>query len=76
MPRDYLVIYGIAVLIAYPLAYLAMEHWLAGFAYRIEQPRILYLFSFAAFLAITLLTIGSEVLKASKANPVDSLRYE
>ena len=76
LTRDYLVTYGIAVLIAYPLAYLAMERWLTSFAYRIEQPKVLYLFSLVVLLVITLLTIGSEVLKASKANPVDSLRYE
>ena len=76
LTKDYLLIYGIAALVAYPLAYLVMDRWLEGFAFRIEQPGSIYFFSLGAFLAVTLLTIASEVLKASHMNPVDSLRHE
>lgn len=76
LTRDYLWIYGVAALVAYPLAYFAMDNWLGGFAFRIEQPGEIYFLSLMAFLILTLLTIASEVVKASNVNPVDSLRHE
>ena len=76
LTRDYLWIYGVAALVAYPAAYFVMDNWLGGFAFRIDQPREIYFLSLVAFLVLTLLTIASEVVKASNVNPVDSLRHE
>jgi putative ABC transport system permease protein len=65
-----------ANIIAWPIAYVAMNHWLQNFAYRINIG--LGIFILAALLAfvIALLTVGYQALKAARANPVDSLRYE
>jgi putative ABC transport system permease protein len=63
--------------IAWPVAFLGMESWLRHFAYRTT---IGWWWSFAAAaifsLFIALLTISWEVLRAARANPVESLRYE
>ena len=63
-------------IIAWPLAYLAMNQWLQNFAYRINIA--LGVFILAALLAfvIALLTVGYQAIKAAKANPVEALRYE
>lgn len=74
--REFLVLVGIAFVIAAPLAWYAMNRWLEDYAYRIEiGPDI---FALAAFLAvvITVATIGWQAIRAATADPVKSLRYE
>lgn len=66
----------IANVIAWPVAYFAAKQWLQGFAYRISVGVDVFLFSaFLAFI-IALLTVSYQAVKAARANPVDSLRYE
>ncbi len=67
---------GIAALIAWPLAYYAMQRWLQTFAYRTAIGFGIFFFSGLAALAIALLTVGFQSVKAARANPVESLRYE
>jgi putative ABC transport system permease protein len=64
----------VANIIAWPLAYFAMNRWLQNFAYRIN----IGTFILAALLAlvIALLTVGYQAIKAARANPVEALRYE
>jgi putative ABC transport system permease protein len=66
----------LANIIAWPIAFYAMKKWLQNFAYRMDIG--LWLFILAAFLAllIAVLTTGYHAIKAAKANPSDSLRYE
>jgi putative ABC transport system permease protein len=66
----------VANIIAWPIAYYAMNRWLQGFAYRISIG--LWTFVLAAVLAfvIALLTVSYQALKAAIANPVEALRYE
>ncbi len=67
-----------ANLVAWPVAYLAMNRWLGGFAYRIELSSQLGWFVLAAVLAVVIawLTVGFQAVKAALADPVWSLRYE
>ena len=73
---DFLRLVLISVLIAIPIAWWAMHHWLADFAYHI--PMRPWTFVIAALLAITIavLTIASQTLGAARANPVKNLRTE
>ena len=66
----------ISFVIASPVTYVFMSGWLESFAYRIEINPFLFLIGGAVALFIALTTISFHVLKAVKANPVDSLRYE
>jgi putative ABC transport system permease protein len=66
----------IANLIAWPLAYYAMNKWLQNFAYRISINIWMFLASAAAALIIALLTVSYQSVKSALGNPVDSLRYE
>jgi putative ABC transport system permease protein len=67
-----------ANLLAWPVAYLAMNRWLSGFAYRIELASQVGWFFLAAVLSIVIawLTVGFQAVKAASADPVRSLRYE
>lgn len=63
-------------LIAWPLAWYAMNRWLQDFAYRIDITIWPFLFSgFLAFI-IALMTVSWQAIRAATANPVESLRYE
>jgi putative ABC transport system permease protein len=62
--------------IACPAAYFAMQHWLQNFAYRVEVGVWIFVLSATLSLAIALLTVSYQTIKAAIANPVDSLRYE
>lgn len=66
----------LANLIAWPVAYFAMQKWLEGFAYRIEIGFLLYLGAGTLALFIALLTVGYQAVRASLANPVKAIRHE
>jgi putative ABC transport system permease protein len=68
----------VANLLAWPIAYLFLNGWLRGFAYRIGLPAQWGWFVFAAVLSLVIawLTVGAQAVKAAAANPVRSLRYE
>ncbi len=65
-----------ANLIAWPLAYFFMRKWLQGFAYRTEIGLGVFLLSGLVVLAIALLSVGTQAVKAALSNPADCLRYE
>jgi ABC-type antimicrobial peptide transport system permease subunit len=66
----------VANVIAWPVAYYAMNRWIQNFAYRTSIG--LWIFFLAAFMAflIALITVGYQAVKTAMANPVDALRYE
>ena len=76
LSADFLKLVGIAFLLAAPLAYFGMQQWLDNFAYRIEIGPGVFVTAGALALAIALLTVSYQSIKAALANPVKSLRYE
>jgi putative ABC transport system permease protein len=66
----------IANLIAWPLTYFVMQRWLSNFVYRIDFPWHNFLVGLVVSLVLALLTVSSHSIRAARANPVDSLRYE
>jgi putative ABC transport system permease protein len=66
----------IANVIAWPLAYYFMNRWLQTFAYHTTIGIGVFFISGLAALAVALLSVGFQSIKAARANPVDSLRYE
>jgi putative ABC transport system permease protein len=63
-------------LIGWPVAYFAMQRWLAGFAYRIELGPLVFVASGLLALAIATLTVAAMASRAARAKPVTALRYE
>lgn len=66
----------VANVIAWPIAYLAMDHWLQGFAYRIDLNLTVFLLAGMGALLISFVTVSYQAVRTALANPVDSLRYE
>ncbi|MBD3375150.1 FtsX-like permease family protein [candidate division KSB1 bacterium] len=76
LSKDFVIWIALANLIAWPLAFYALQTWLNHFAYRIELTIWPFLLSGLAALVIALLTVCWQAIRAATANPVDSLRYE
>jgi putative ABC transport system permease protein len=66
----------LANVLAWPIAYFAMQRWLAGFAYRIELGPFVFIASGLLALAIATLTVAAVASRAARAKPVTALRYE
>jgi ABC-type antimicrobial peptide transport system permease subunit len=74
--RDYAVLILLANLVAWPLTYIVTNKWLQGYAYRVNQDIVPYLFV-CLFIFITAFSmIAIQCFKAGTANPVKSLRTE
>ena len=76
LSREYVVLVLIAVAIASPLAYAMVGALLQNFANRIALDAWIFMAGVLPVLALAVLTIGSQTLKAAYANPVDTLRKE
>ncbi|MGV3504607.1 MAG: ABC transporter permease [Adhaeribacter sp.] len=74
--RDFIRLVLLANILAWPLAYLAMQRWLEHFSYRIGIGWYVFLAAGLLALVIALLTISFQALKVALANPVESLRDE
>ncbi len=66
----------IANLFAWPAAWWAINRWLENFAYRIEPGLGTFVMAGLLALAIAVITVSTQALKAATANPVEALRYE
>jgi putative ABC transport system permease protein len=66
----------IANIIAWPIAWYAMNKWLQNFAYRIDLTVWPFLLSGVIALVIALLTVSWQAVRAATANPAEALRYE
>ncbi len=66
----------VAIGIALPLAYHLMGNWLQNFEFRIELSWWLFVLAAIFTIILSLVTLGSQALKAALANPVNSLRNE
>ena len=65
-----------AILIAFPLAWWAMNLWLRGFAYHISISPWLFVIAGISILLIALLTLSYQSVKTAFMNPVKGLRTE
>jgi ABC-type antimicrobial peptide transport system permease subunit len=76
LSREFVYLVGVACLIALPLSYYGLSHWLAQYTYRTALAWWLFAGAGGAALLITLLTVSYQAVKAALANPVQSLRNE
>jgi putative ABC transport system permease protein len=73
---DFIKLVLLANTVAWPLAYFVMNKWLQKFAYRIEMEWWVFAAAAGLTLAIALLTVSTQAIRAALANPVEALRYE
>ena len=66
----------VANLFAWPAAYFVMTSWLDNFAYRVDLGWTTFLVAGLLAMAIALLTVSFQAVRAATANPVESLRTE
>jgi len=76
MSKDFCFLVLIAFCISAPIATLLMNRWLQNFAYRMNPNLVMILLVGLFAQIMTLVTISFQSVKASLANPVDSLKYE
>ena len=74
--KDFLMLLGAAVVIAWPAAYFLMARLLKNYAYRTGLTLWIFIASGAAALLVAFLAVSLKIFSAAHANPVDSLRYE
>ncbi|MGC4101696.1 ABC transporter permease [Ferruginibacter sp.] len=76
LSKDFVLLVGIALLIAIPASYYFMHSWLQSYSYRTNLSWRIFGAAAAGALLITLLTVSFQAIKAGIANPVKSLRTE
>lgn len=76
LSKDFLKLVLIAIVIASPIAWYAMNHWLADFAYKVDISWWVFALAGLAAVTIALITVGYQSVKAALMNPVESLRSE
>ncbi len=74
--KNYFWLIVVANIFAWSIAWYTMDKWLQNFAYRIDMTIWPFLLAGLAALAIALLTVIWQAIKAATANPVDALKYE
>lgn len=74
--RDFLKLIIISTVVALPIAWFVMENWLQSFEYRIHLNWIYFFYSIVTILLVSFLTILYQMIKVSRANPIDYIKYE
>jgi putative ABC transport system permease protein len=76
LSKDFIWLISIAALIAFPLAWWALNKWLQDFVYRISIEWWIFIAAALIAMVIALITVSFQAIKAALANPVKSLRTE
>lgn len=74
--KEFLVLIGVSLFFAWPLAFWGIGEWLNTFAYRMSWSFLLFLMPLVIVFAITTVTMSSNIIKVAMANPVDSIKHE
>ena len=76
MSASYIALVGLAAVVSVPIGYFISARWLGDFAYRIHLGWWIFAASGAAVVLLTFAAMSFRTLRAARANPVESLRYE
>lgn len=76
LSKEYVLLIILAIMIAAPLSWWAMNKWLQNFAYRIQIEWWMFLLAGIAAIVLALITVSFQAIKVALANPVKSLRTE
>lgn len=74
--KEFVLLVGVAFVVAVPVAWLAMDRWLEDFAYRVDLGPLVFLGAGLLALLIAVATVSAQALRAATSDPVRSLRYE
>ncbi len=76
LSKEFLRLAVIAGIFAIPFTFLQMQKWLANYAFRIPLQWWLFLAAWIVVVAVVLVTISFQTLRAAVTDPVKALRYE
>ncbi len=76
LSKDLLKLVLVSVMISIPIAWFALDKWLAGFAYKIEISWWIFGIAGGIAILIALLTVSFQSIKIALVNPINSLRSE
>lgn len=76
LSKDFMILVGIACLIAVPVAYYYIHDWLQHYDYRVNISWWIFAIAIAGAFLLTILTVSFQAIRAALANPVKSLRSE
>ncbi len=74
--KDIIKILVIAISIAIPVTWFLMQYWISNYANRIELKSWYFISGSLIVFVFALLSVSIQAIRASKMNPVESLRYE
>ncbi|HTB24741.1 MAG TPA: ABC transporter permease [Puia sp.] len=76
LSKDFIKLVAIAFVVATPIAWWALHKWLDDFAFKTEISWWVFVVSGIGMIAIALITLSVQTIRAAMANPVTSLRSE
>ncbi len=76
MGKEFLVLVIVAAAVGCPIGWYLMDTWLSDYAYHVEVGWLSLVLAAVSCLAVSMLTVSYHSMKASRVNPVTSLRYE
>lgn len=74
--KEFVICVLAANLLAWPVVFILSGYWLRNFAYRTDQGIFIFVFSLIFTMTVALVTVGILAVRAARANPADSIRYE
>ena len=76
LSKDFIRLVLIAIVIATPIAWYAMNRWLQGFAYKIELQWWMFAVAGLAAIVVAMFTVATQSMRAAMANPTKALQRE
>lgn len=74
--KEFMILIGIAILIAFPVSYYFMTDFLQDYTYKAPLKITTFVLSALVTIIIALITVGYHTYRAGKANPVNAIRNE
>ncbi len=74
--KDFLILVVISIVIAFPVAYYFMSHWLSNYVYRTTLGAMVFILAGVITLVITFATISYKACQAAVMNPANSIKTE
>ena len=74
--KEFFILIIVGYVVGAPVAFMVMNNWLDGFAYRIEIQPSFFIVALVLTVAVMALTVGYQVIVAARTNPTKSLRTE
>lgn len=76
LSREIIALVIISAFIAVPLALFIVRMWLQNYAFRIQISPLVFMLASLGTLAIALMTVSYQTIRAARTNPVEVLKYE